>query len=271
MDSGFYAAVNGARRTTMRLEVLANNLANVNTTGFKQDDITFDSYMTQAGPEQFPLPSDNFLGLRGPGDIPFPYSHPAHYAYSMTYPRADGTTVDLAAGPLRQTDNPLDVAIEGEGFFVLQSPDGGRLLSRDGGFTVSITGELVSRDGLPVLGEGDAPIVVGQGPVEIANDGTVSTPAGPVGRLMRVGVSNEALTKVGDNRYTAPQDQQALLVDAASGAFHQGFLEGSNANTIRGMTQLVETHRAFETYMKMLQALDSLEDKAANDIGRLQG
>uniref|UniRef100_UPI00187D5EFF flagellar hook-basal body complex protein n=1 Tax=Candidatus Magnetaquicoccus inordinatus TaxID=2496818 RepID=UPI00187D5EFF len=142
MDSGLYAAVNGAMRASLRMDVLANNLANSTTAGFKEDEITFDSYMTKPGAAQFPLPGDSFMGLTGPKYIPFPFSSPATNAYSMTYPRADGTHVNVSQGALNSTGNPLDVAIEGEGFFVLNTPQG-RRYTRDGSFAINSQGELV--------------------------------------------------------------------------------------------------------------------------------
>ncbi|MBF0446694.1 MAG: flagellar basal-body rod protein FlgF [Magnetococcales bacterium] len=266
MDSGLYAAVNGALRTEMRLEVLTNNLANVNTTGFKEGNITFDSFMTSPGPEQFPLAGDSFMGLKGPGDIPFPFSNPATNALSVTYPAAPSTTTDTTQGGLISTGNPLDVAINGEGFFVLDTPEG-RRYTRDGSFEVNKLGELVSKDGYPVLGAGGATLNVGDAPISIGEDGTISNANGQIGKLDRIGLPAESLKKVGQNLYEAPQEQE-ISMEGSVGGIQQGFLEASNSNAIRGMTQMIEANRAFESYMKMIQALDGL-DGQANQIGRL--
>ncbi|ABK45591.1 flagellar basal body rod protein [Magnetococcus marinus MC-1] len=269
MDSGVYAAVNGARRTELRLSTLANNLANVNTTGYKEDRLTFESFMTSPGPELHPLPTDDFMGMRGPGDIPFPFSNPSSNAYRMTYPVAFETEVDVQQGALHGTNNPLHVAIEGEGFFVLNGPDG-RRYTRDGSFEVNNVGELVSKDGYQVLGPGGEPIVVGDGPVNIAPDGFVTSNGEEVGTIARVKLPSEQLDKVGQNQYKAPQDLE-VPVDAAQAQVHQGFLEGSNSNPIRAMTQMIEAQRAYEMHIKMIQNLDNLDDQAVNRIGRLQG
>ncbi|OSM02392.1 putative flagellar basal body rod protein [Magnetofaba australis IT-1] len=253
----------------MKLDVLANNLANVNTTGFKEDQLTFDSFMTSPGPEQFPLPTDNFMGLRGPYDIPFPFSNPASNAYRMTYPVAFETEMTMTQGPLRQTGNPLDVAIEGDGFFAVQGPDGERRYTRDGAFEIDSLGQLVTKDGFPLLNAGGAPIVVGKGPVVIGEDGVVTSAGEQVGVLSRVGLPTEQLDKVGQNLYKAPQEYETNL-DGARGGFHQGFLEDSNSNPIRSMTQMIETQRATEMYVKMIQSLDTLDEKAANQVGRLE-
>ncbi|MBF0454206.1 MAG: flagellar basal-body rod protein FlgF [Magnetococcales bacterium] len=266
MDSGLYAAVNGALRTEMKLEVLTNNLANVNTTGFKEENITFDSYMTSPGPEQFPLAGDSFMGLKGPGDIPFPFSNPATNALSVTYPAAPSTTTDTAQGGVVPTANPLDVAINGEGFFVVETPEG-RRYTRDGSFEVNKQGELVNKDGYNVLGAGGAKLIIGSSAVNIGEDGTISNATGDLGKLERVGLPAEVLKRVGQNLYSAPRETE-IPMDNVAGGVQQGFLEASNSNAIRGMTQMIEANRAFESYMKMIQALDGL-DGQANQIGRL--
>ncbi|MBF0610193.1 MAG: flagellar basal-body rod protein FlgF [Magnetococcales bacterium] len=267
MDSGFYSAVNGARRATLRLEVLSNNLSNVNTAGYKQESPSFDSYLTSPGPELFPLPNDSFMGLRTPGDIPFPYSNPSANAYRMTYPMAVDTQADLTQGPMQVTNNPLDVAIEGEGFFVIDTPQG-RRYTRDGSFTVNTVGELVTKDGFQVLGEGDAAILVGNQPLSVGPDGTLSNKDGQLGRLQRVAIPMEALQKAGRNLYEAPQNA-VNPVEEGTGGFHQGYVEGSNVDMIRGMTQMIEVNRQFENQLKLIQAMDGLDNKAANDLGRV--
>jgi flagellar basal-body rod protein FlgF len=266
MDSGLYAAVNGALRTEMKLDVLTNNLANVNTTGFKEGNITFDSYMTSPGPEQFPLAGDSFMGLKGPGDIPFPFSNPATNALSVTYPAAPSTTTDTTQGGLVPTGNSLDVAINGEGFFVLDTPEG-RRYTRDGSFEVNKLGELVNKNGFNVLGAGGGKLTIGTSTVAIGEDGVISNKDGQLGRLERVGIPAEVLKKVGQNVYTAPEGSE-IPMEGTLGGVQQGFLEASNANAIRGMTQMIEANRAFESYMKMIQTLDGL-DGQANRIGRL--
>ncbi|MEG3638545.1 flagellar basal-body rod protein FlgF [Magnetococcus sp. PR-3] len=269
MDSGVYAAVNGARRTELRLSTLANNLANVNTTGFKGEKLTFESFMTSPGPELHPLPTDDFMGLRGPGDVPFPFSNPASNAYRMTYPVAFETEVNLEQGSLQATGNPLHAAIEGEGFFVLNGPDG-RRYTRDGSFEVNSVGELVSKDGYQVVGPGGEPVVVGDGPVVIAADGFVTSNGEEVGSIARVMLPPNQLDKVGQNQYKAPQELE-IPVEGNQAQLHQGFLEGSNSNPIRAMTQMIEAQRAYEMHIKMIQNLDNLDDQAVNRIGRLQG
>ncbi|MBF0152645.1 MAG: flagellar basal-body rod protein FlgF [Magnetococcales bacterium] len=271
MESGLYAAVNGARRIGLRMEVLSNNLANVNTTGFKGDQISFESFMTKPGPEQFPLPTDSFMGLRGPGDIPFPFSNPAANAYRMTYPMAVNTTTNMTQGSMKETGNPLDVAIEGEGFFILNGPNG-RRYSRDGSFAINANRELVNKEGLQVLGSGGAPITIEtDGLINVGKDGTLTDPSGTrIGQLDRVKLPANMLTKTGKNLYSAPQELEAPIDETGVGGFHQGYLEGSNTESLREMTQMIDSNRAYEGYMKMIQTLDSLDEQANNQIGKLR-
>ncbi|MBF0400640.1 MAG: flagellar basal-body rod protein FlgF [Magnetococcales bacterium] len=266
MDSGLFAAVNAALRSEMRLELLANNLANASTTGFKESEITFDSYMTKPGPEQFPLPGSSFMGLHGPNYIPYPFSSPATNAYSVTYPRADGTHTNTSQGAVNKTGNPLDVALDGEGYFVLNTPNG-RRYTRDGSFAVNAIGELVSKEGFQVMSASGAPLTVGDTRVEISSDGTVANATSVVGRLMRVNLPAASLERAGGNLYQAPAGQEANM-DTARGGFLQGFLEQSNVNVVRGMAQMIEVNRGFEAYMQMIKALDGLDGQAVQ-IGRL--
>ncbi|MBF0192318.1 MAG: flagellar basal-body rod protein FlgF [Magnetococcales bacterium] len=268
MDSGIYAAVNGALRTEMRLDVLANNLANVNTNGFKEGNITFESYMTKPGLEQHPQPGDAFMGHKGPMELPYPFINPASSAYSMSYPAAPSTTTDTTQGALKGTGNPLDVAIDGEGYFVIETPEG-RRYTRDGSFQINEQGEMVTKDGYAVLGNGGAPLNIGTQGVEISQDGTLASPAGQLGQLLRVGLPKDALKRTGHNLYSAPPGSESALT-GARGGFKQGFLEASNTNTVRGMTQMIEANRNFENYLKIIQTLDGI-DGQANQIGHLNG
>ncbi|MBF0179685.1 MAG: flagellar basal-body rod protein FlgF [Magnetococcales bacterium] len=265
MDSGVWAAVNGAKRTEMRLDVLANNLANVNTNGFKEGNITFESFMTKPGVEQHPLPGDAFMGHKGPHELPYPFINPASRAYSMAYPGATRTTTDTTQGGLKGTGNPLDVAIEGAGYFAVNTPEG-RRYTRDGSFQVNAQGELVTKDGYQVQGASGA-IVVGTEQVEISPDGTIANKDGQVGQMLRVDLPADILKKTGKNLFSAPQERETPMTNALGG-FRQGFLEASNTNTVRGMTQMIEANRYYENYLKIIQTLDSI-DGQANQVGHL--
>ncbi len=132
--------------------------------------------------------------------------------------------------------------------YAVQTPEG-RRYTRDGAFAIDPNGILVTKDGHRVLGQGGAELNIGNGPVEIGADGTISSAEGQVGQLARVDLP------------------LSVLVDLASG----GALEraGGEAHTIRNMTHMIETNRAFETYMKMIQSLDGLDAQAVSKVGKL--
>ncbi|MBF0427259.1 MAG: flagellar hook-basal body protein, partial [Magnetococcales bacterium] len=186
-------------------------------------------------------------------------------------PMAVHTTTNMAQGSLRETGNPMDVGIEGEGLFVVDTPNG-RRYTRDGSFSINANRELVNHGGFQVLGTGGGPITVdSDGPIHIAKDGTITDAnGGRIGQLDRVNVPANMLTKAGKNLYSAPQGVETPVDPNAAGGFHQGYLEGSNTESLREMTQMIDSNRAYEGYMKMIQTLDSLDEQANNQIGRLK-
>jgi flagellar basal-body rod protein FlgF/flagellar basal-body rod protein FlgG len=150
MDSGFYAACAGLRAQSQALDVAAQNVANVSTAGFRGQQASFQTLLALVSPA-----ASNALNVA-----------------INNYGVLEGTHLDLASGSLQATGNPLDVAIEGNGFFAIQTPQGTRY-TRNGSFRVARAGELVTSDGNPVLGE-NGPIRVPAGAVSISSDGTLS-------------------------------------------------------------------------------------------------
>ncbi|WP_320412242.1 flagellar basal body rod C-terminal domain-containing protein, partial [Candidatus Magnetaquicoccus inordinatus] len=148
---------------------------------------------------------------------------------------------------------------------VLNTPQG-RRYTRDGSFAINSQGELVNKDGYPVLGAGGAALVVGNERVQISPDGTIANARSVVGRLMRVSLPAASLEKAGGNLYQSSAQETNL--ETPTGGFLQGFLEQSNVNAVRGMTQMIEVNRAFEAYMQMIRALDGLDGQAIQ-VGRL--
>lgn len=242
MTDALYTAGSGAMVQQMRMEMLANNLANVDSPGYKADKALFRSHMTAA---------------QGDGSLtPAPNHHVAF----------DGTRIDFAAGAMQQTDNALDLAIEGPGFFSVQTPDGVRY-TRAGNFSRSREGVMVTQDGHPVLGEG-GPIQLGNGKVEIDARGGVSVEGTVVGRISLVAFDNpQNLEKTGDGLFV-PMEGGAGERLAENSGVHQGFLEKANVNPVLAMTEMVEVLRAYEAYQKMIRTISDADTKAINDVGR---
>lgn len=243
MNSGMYAALSGNLAAMRRLDVLTNNLANVNTAGFKKDRLTFESLVTNA---------KNLTQGANPGNTPVL--------------SGDRFYTDFSQGLLKQTGNTLDLALEGDGFFVINTPQG-KAYTRQGNFQRDANGKLVTIDGYEVLGSG--PITIENGKVDIDTRGNVVVNGVPVATLQVVDFPKPyALQKIG-NAMFVPSDPQATPQPVTVPRVSQGAIEDSNVNTIQEMAYLIETNRFFETCQKVVRSYDDMAAKAANDLGKM--
>ncbi len=245
MDSGYYAAMTGLLARTQALDTAAANLANAQTPGYRAEREYFRSVLL--GPDalnsQLGQTVNNF-GLLG------------------------GNRLNLGQGPLQQTGNPLDLGVEGPGFFQIQTANGLRY-TRDGSFHRSQAGLLVTEKGEPVLSSTGKPIPVPPGDVSVGANGVLSVAGGAVAT---VGVftfaSGVQLTPEGANRYIAPQGSTpALSTDAA---IHQGALESANEDAIQGTLDLIVMQRQAEMMQKALTVFHTEFNKfATEDLPRV--
>lgn len=277
MSKGIFTAVSGAMAQNARLDTIANNLANVNTPAFKRDSQVFREYLSAYEKEpgtitvpRVPASIESFYDMQG-GD--------------KSYVDLHGTFTDFTQGNLKSTGNPLDVAIEGEGFFEVLTPEGVRL-TRSGSFSIDGDGRLVTKQGYPVLRDGG----LGQDPatreirfngssVVISSAGEVFDGNQSVGRLSLLNVGNrDALQKTGQSLYAFRDNQDPQLSVAGTNAetgdgadvkLHQGFLEGSNINVVREMTDMIAATRVFESTQKAIQAYDQMAGKVVNEVPKL--
>jgi flagellar basal-body rod protein FlgG len=241
-----YLAAAGAMVQQMRLEVLANNIANINTSGFKGERTIFRINESTAAPEEG-QPTEGIQPLS-------PYAPPFE------------TRVDFSQGALRETGNPLDMAINGKGFFAVQTPEGVQY-TRQGSFSINEEGLLVTPDGFPVLGEGGE-ITLEAGKVEIDLEGGIYVNGDAVGRLQITDVNDpNTLQKTGNGRFLAT-DQTVLAERPEDTTLSQGYLETANVNPIMAMTEMIETSRAFEAYQKVIQTADEATSTSINDVGK---
>jgi len=223
MENITYIGISHQMALQQQIEVTANNIANMNTPGFKANNVLFTDYVT--APE---------------GSMPIHQSQ--DYA----------TYADLTIGNLIQTSNSLDFAIHGEGYFTISTPEGARY-SRDGGFALNLNRELVTKTGHRVLNENDNAIVVpaDAAQIRISDDGTISSEQGDIGRLKIVNFDNpQALKKLGDNLYDAEGAPANLVVNRK---VTQGQLEGSNVNPVVEMNRMIQLMRMFQSAQKVLQ------------------
>ena len=237
MDSGFYAACTALVARTQALDTIANNLANASTVGFRAEHNVFSSVLATAGG-----PSGSALNQ-------------AINRFGVL----SGTTVDQSQGALQKTGNDLDVAIEGTGYFAVQTADG-TMYTRNGAFQVSSKGQLVTSSGDAVMGQ-SGPITMLPGPVSISKDGTISSNGAVSGKLKIVDFpAGTELTSVGNTYLSAPANTET--VDTGSDV-RQGMLESSNVNPIAGMVELVTAQRTAEMMQRALSIFNNEMDKTA--------
>ena len=238
MNSGMYAALSGNLSAMRRLDVLSNNLANASTPGFKADQIQFESVL--AGVKN-PTPSDPMLSN-------------------------ERFSTDFSAGPLQRSDNVLDVALDGDGFFVVNTPQG-TAYTRQGNFHRGAGGKLVTADGYEVQGQGGAISVAG-GRIQIGDSGVVTVDGVASGTLAQVDFPKPyALNKLGGGLFV-PADPQVAPATSTS-AVKQGFLESSNVKVVVEMARMIEASRYFESCAKAVKSYDDMAAKAANDLGKV--
>lgn len=245
MNSGMYAAVSGSLAAMHRLDMISNNLANINTPGYKKDKMSFEGLLA---------------GSANPPAVPQGQTADPILQKENVY-------IDHAAGPVSQSGNPLDLALDGDGFFAVTTPEG-TAYTRQGNFRTSADGTLVTVDGFPVQGTGGAAVRIQGSRVEIDAKGGVIVDGTPSGAISIVDFEKPlALTKVG-NALFVPADPQAIP-QAGTAQVQQGYLEGSNVESISEMVQLIETNRYFEACSKVIKGFDDIAAKAANDLGRV--
>jgi flagellar basal-body rod protein FlgF len=236
-----------------QMDVVANNVANVNTNGFKADKSMFEEYLRSGAHE------NNFVG----GDR------------NVSFVQDRATFKDFAAGPLEQTKNPLDVAIDGDAFLVVQTPGGPRY-TRDGSMSINQTGQLVTKAGSPVLGTG-GPIVFQptDHDINIAPDGTVTVQEGTNrtdsvrGKLSTVTFAQaQSLLKEGSNLYLAG-GAAPLPTTTATTQLRQGFVEKSNVNSVMEMTRMIDVTRAYTQISAMLQQQTDMRKSALEKLAEV--
>jgi flagellar basal-body rod protein FlgF len=239
-----------SRQTTLerQLDVVANNIANVNTTGFKADNSLFEEYLSPGAHE------DNFVG----GDR------------RLSYVQDRGTYRDMSQGPTEQTKNPLDLAIAGNGFLVVQTAAGERY-TRDGGLQLNNQGQLVTATGDPVLGNA-GPIVFQptDHDINVSPDGTITVVEGSGrtdslrGKLRLVSFADaQRLLKEGTNLYSAGAGD--AQVDTRS-QVQQGYIEKSNVNGVAEMSRMIEVTRAYTQMSTLLQQESDLHKSAIEKL-----
>ena len=223
------------------MEIVSNNLANVSTSGFKRETPAFEELVV-------PVQADSAQMRK------------------ISFVRDWGVIRDMSGGPLQQTGAPLDVAIEGDGFMVVRTPDGERF-TRDGHFQLDASGKIVNANGFPVLSEGgEITIPPGETAIRIGQDGSVSTPPGIIGKIRVVSLSHASMRKEGGNLYRS-DEQPSPATDAR---VVQGAIERSNVQPVVEMTRMIEIMRAYQSSTETLNATDDIIRRAVQRLGEVK-
>ena len=246
MDSGLYAAYTGLLARTQALDTAANNLANAGTAGFRAQRDYFSGVLAGDADQDPETASQVGQSVNGFGIL-------------------GGNRLNLGQGEIKSTGNPLDLALEGQGFFAIQTPNGVRY-TRDGAFSRSSTGVLQTAQGEPVLDANQKPITIPTGSIYVSPDGSISvSTAGGSAIVGRVGTFDFApssvLTAEGANRFSA----NGAKPIAANASIEQGSIEGANEDVTQGTIQLVLVQRQAEMMQKALSVFNNDFDKTASE------
>ena len=265
-NKGIYTALSGAVAQNQRLDTIANNIENVNTTGFKKDRQVFKEYLTAA--EKVP---DVIQVPKIPASIESFYDL---QSADKGYVDSSGTYTDMTQGSVRSTGNPLDLAVEGQGFFEVLTPRGVRF-TRNGGFKISPQGQLVTRQGYQVLRQGQgAPetrtIPISSRNLTVSYNGNIFEGEEQVAQLSVMTIADaDALRKEGESLYSVKPNYNMQMTPATDAQVHQGFLETSNVNIVDEMTKMIKTSRNFESLQKAIKAFDSMNGKLVNEVAKV--
>jgi flagellar basal-body rod protein FlgF len=224
-----------------QMDVVANNMANINTTGFKAEDLLFEQY-------RMPGAADNDFA----GD------------QTVDYTQDWATIHDLTAGPLDQTGNPLDVALSGPGFLTVQTPAGNRY-TKAGSLAINAQGTLVDLGGNSVLSDAGTPITFDDADTDITilKDGTVTSSQGPKGKLAVVEFADaRSLTRQGSNLWNGSNPRPATGTTVL-----QGTIERSNVSGVTEMASMIRVQRAYEQLADLMQKQDDLRSSAVQKLG----
>jgi flagellar basal-body rod protein FlgF len=250
MDIAGYVLLSQEQALRRRLDVVANNMANSSTVGFRREDPIFQTYVEKGATDT------------GPREA-------ARTAYVLDY----GTVHDLSPGTFQPTANRMDVMIDGSGYLAVEGIGGSTNYTRAGSIRILPTGELGTAAGDRLLGEGGQPILVPQedmATVSIGKDGTVSTRIGPLGRISVTRFQNEgALTPLGSGLFAAGEGAGAEELGAEATHLLIGGVEGSNVQPIAETTRMIEILRSYQTSQRMTDSLTEMRQRAIDRLGRV--
>jgi flagellar basal-body rod protein FlgF len=238
METGMYVALSGQLALQRRLDTIANNVANSTTAGFRAENVTFESVLSQT------------------------------QRSSVAYSGTGESTFSRLSGPIVQTSNPLDIAIHGDAFLSVNSA-AGPVYTRDGRMRISTQGDLENMNGQAILDPGGGPIQINpnRGPIQISRDGTISQNGQRVGRIGLFHIPANAQLTRHEGAAVVPDQPAEPVVDFVSTGIAQGYVEQANVNPMLEMTRLISVTRAFEA----MTSAGEQSDRKLNDAIRALG
>jgi flagellar basal-body rod protein FlgF len=238
MQSALYVGLSAQVALEKRLQTIANNVANVNTAGFRTDAVKFETILSRAGmtPVAFSSPGDNIIS-REPGN-------------------------------LTETGNPLDVAVVGDGFLAFAGPNG-TVYTRDGRLQIAANGDLQTLTGFPVVDQGGAQITVDPngGPLAIARSGAITQDGNEIGTLGLFNIPADANLDRYGNSGVVPDRPATAVADFTRDGFRQSYVEGSGANPMLELTRLMSASRAFDSTNSLIEGTESSLQNAIRTLG----
>ena len=257
MSDGIYSALSGALAEQRTLDIVANNVANANTAGYRGDRVAFDEALSPT---------------RGGGNVPADAiaQSPTTAPNPLRFVVANRVVTDQSEGTFKATGNPFDVAVEGNAYLSVMTRNGERY-THAGNFVRDSNGLLSTAHGEPVLGVGDTEIRVpiNAGELVIDQGGEVRADNAVLGHLKLTEFQNESMVvKEGHTLFVAQNG--ANPQQAVNASVKQGFIEMSNINPVASLNELITVNRSFEAFQKVISTFKDLDDRAARDLGSRQ-
>lgn len=256
MSGGIYMAASGALAYEKRLQIISNNIANANTVGYKMDHGSFEF-----------IDPANLPASLATGASEMTTSQIQNFWFQFN------SYTDFSTGSLKNTGNDFDLALIGDGFFCIQKPDGVHY-TRKGDFTLDAEGMLVTRNGYPVIGDGgEISLKQAENPqkikaFEVDEEGNVYVNGQQAGSLRIVTFPEpDKLLKMGDTLFK-PAENSPPPQEATGARVSQGFVELSNVDVVKMMTEMIEVLRGYETYQKVIRSADETSAKSINEVGK---
>lgn len=244
MNNTLYVSLSHQMAMQRRLDLVANNIANINTTAYRRESVRFEEFITKMKGAKDPLGG------------------------SLSFVLDYGVVRDFQQGSAIPTGNTFDIAISGPGFLTVETPDGETRYTRNGHLKLNADGAIVTSNGSRVLDDTGNDIILtpGETEISIAKDGTISSETGRIARLALVEFNNrQALMKVGDSQYSTAE----IPIPSESSSVTQGMIEGSNVNGVEEVTNMIQILRSYQTVSKMLDDYHRLRQGAIQRLARV--